>query len=77
MLLPTVRGTTGISPNSRRASHPCDGCTAAAPLSFLTGPDPFGPNQPLREETMKTWRKPKVREVSVGTEINAYACARL
>lgn len=38
---------------------------------------PTGPNQPLREETMKTWRKPKVRELSVGTEINAYACARL
>ncbi|NYZ14501.1 pyrroloquinoline quinone precursor peptide PqqA [Azospirillum sp. RWY-5-1] len=26
---------------------------------------------------MKTWRKPKVRELSVGTEINAYACAHL
>ena len=30
-----------------------------------------------RERTMKTWRKPQVREIAVGTEINAYACARL
>ncbi|WP_246337679.1 pyrroloquinoline quinone precursor peptide PqqA [Azospirillum oleiclasticum] len=36
-----------------------------------------GSNHRLREETMKTWRKPKVRELSVGTEINAYACAHL
>ncbi|PGH57450.1 pyrroloquinoline quinone precursor peptide PqqA [Azospirillum melinis] len=26
---------------------------------------------------MKTWRKPKIVEISVGTEINAYACAGL
>jgi len=27
--------------------------------------------------TMKTWRKPKILEIAVGTEINAYACAGL
>nr|WP_138060503.1 pyrroloquinoline quinone precursor peptide PqqA [Azospirillum sp. SYSU D00513] len=26
---------------------------------------------------MKVWRKPKVAEISVGCEINAYACAGL
>ncbi|KAA0574546.1 pyrroloquinoline quinone precursor peptide PqqA [Azospirillum melinis] len=26
---------------------------------------------------MKTWRKPTIVEISVGTEINAYACAGL
>ncbi|HYG90687.1 MAG TPA: pyrroloquinoline quinone precursor peptide PqqA [Azospirillum sp.] len=26
---------------------------------------------------MKTWRKPKVIEIAVGNEINAYACADL
>ncbi|ALJ38245.1 pyrroloquinoline quinone precursor peptide PqqA [Azospirillum brasilense] len=26
---------------------------------------------------MKTWRKPKIRVIAVGTEINAYACAQL
>ncbi|WP_448207773.1 pyrroloquinoline quinone precursor peptide PqqA [Azospirillum sp. sgz302134] len=26
---------------------------------------------------MKTWRKPRIVEIAVGTEINAYACARL
>ncbi|MBY6264809.1 pyrroloquinoline quinone precursor peptide PqqA [Azospirillum sp. 412522] len=26
---------------------------------------------------MKTWRKPTIIEISVGTEINAYACAGL
>ncbi|WP_431854851.1 pyrroloquinoline quinone precursor peptide PqqA [Azospirillum sp.] len=26
---------------------------------------------------MKTWRKPKVVEICVGTEINAYCCAVL
>ncbi|ALJ35097.1 pyrroloquinoline quinone precursor peptide PqqA [Azospirillum brasilense] len=26
---------------------------------------------------MKTWRKPQIVEIAVGTEINAYACARL
>ncbi|WP_353859460.1 pyrroloquinoline quinone precursor peptide PqqA [Azospirillum formosense] len=26
---------------------------------------------------MKTWRKPQIVEIPVGTEINAYACARL
>ncbi|PWC35372.1 pyrroloquinoline quinone biosynthesis protein PqqA [Azospirillum sp. TSO22-1] len=26
---------------------------------------------------MKTWRKPKVIEICVGTEINAYCCAVL
>ncbi|WP_319801922.1 pyrroloquinoline quinone precursor peptide PqqA [Azospirillum canadense] len=26
---------------------------------------------------MKAWRKPKIVEIAVGTEINAYACARL
>jgi coenzyme PQQ precursor peptide PqqA len=26
---------------------------------------------------MKTWRKPKITEISVGCEINAYACAGL
>jgi len=24
---------------------------------------------------MKTWKTPRVREISVGLEINAYACA--
>ncbi|MGQ9366485.1 pyrroloquinoline quinone precursor peptide PqqA [Azospirillum sp. ST 5-10] len=26
---------------------------------------------------MKSWRKPKIVEISVGNEINAYACADL
>ncbi|MBK3732184.1 pyrroloquinoline quinone precursor peptide PqqA [Azospirillum brasilense] len=26
---------------------------------------------------MKTWRKPQIRVIAVGTEINAYACAQL
>jgi len=26
---------------------------------------------------MKTWRKPQVVEIAVGTEINAYFCAAL
>ncbi|NUB15385.1 pyrroloquinoline quinone precursor peptide PqqA [Azospirillum brasilense] len=26
---------------------------------------------------MKTWRKPKIRVIAVGTEIKAYACAQL
>ncbi|WP_407653251.1 pyrroloquinoline quinone precursor peptide PqqA [Azospirillum isscasi] len=26
---------------------------------------------------MKTWHKPQIVEIAVGTEINAYACARL
>jgi len=26
---------------------------------------------------MKTWRKPKVDEIAVGLEINAYACAQI
>ncbi|MCW2239897.1 coenzyme PQQ precursor peptide PqqA [Azospirillum canadense] len=30
-----------------------------------------------RRMTMKAWRKPKIVEIAVGTEINAYACARL
>jgi coenzyme PQQ precursor peptide PqqA len=30
-----------------------------------------------RKRTMKTWRKPKVIEIAVGNEINAYACADL
>ncbi len=25
----------------------------------------------------KTWRKPKIVEIAVGMEINAYACAEL
>lgn len=29
------------------------------------------------DKTMKTWRKPQIVEIAVGTEINAYACARL
>ena len=30
------------------------------------------------EETpMKTWKKPKVDEIAVGLEINAYACAQV
>jgi coenzyme PQQ precursor peptide PqqA len=28
-----------------------------------------------REEAMKRWKKPVVLEISVGMEINAYACA--
>lgn len=34
-------------------------------------------NWKARERIMKTWRKPKIRVIAVGTEINAYACARL
>ncbi|WP_349257049.1 pyrroloquinoline quinone precursor peptide PqqA [Vineibacter terrae] len=26
---------------------------------------------------MKTWRKPRIDEIAVGLEINAYACAQL
>jgi coenzyme PQQ precursor peptide PqqA len=30
------------------------------------------------EETpMKTWRKPRIDEIAVGLEINAYACAQV
>jgi coenzyme PQQ precursor peptide PqqA len=32
---------------------------------------------PTEESDMKTWRKPTIVEISVGTEINAYACAGL
>lgn len=28
-------------------------------------------------KTRKAWRKPAIVEIAVGTEINAYACARL
>lgn len=28
-------------------------------------------------KAMKRWRKPRIVEISVGTEINAYACADL
>ncbi|WP_449228846.1 pyrroloquinoline quinone precursor peptide PqqA [Azospirillum argentinense] len=31
----------------------------------------------MREGIMKTWRKPQIRVIAVGTEINAYACAQL
>ena len=31
----------------------------------------------MKTMTMKAWRKPKIVEIAVGTEINAYACARL
>ncbi|MFC5357196.1 pyrroloquinoline quinone precursor peptide PqqA [Azospirillum himalayense] len=34
-------------------------------------------HQEPRERIMKTWRKPKIRVIAVGTEINAYACAQL
>jgi len=30
-----------------------------------------------RKRTMKVWRKPKILEIAVGNEINAYACATL
>jgi len=34
--------------------------------------------QPGPEETsMKTWRKPRIEEIAVGLEINAYACAQV
>ncbi len=36
-----------------------------------------GPDIHRRERTMKTWRKPKIVEIAVGNEINAYACAQL
>ncbi|HKU95553.1 MAG TPA: pyrroloquinoline quinone precursor peptide PqqA [Vineibacter sp.] len=26
---------------------------------------------------MKTWRKPRIEEIAVGLEINAYACAQV
>jgi coenzyme PQQ precursor peptide PqqA len=29
------------------------------------------------EVTMKTWKTPRIREISVGLEINAYACAEV
>ncbi len=35
------------------------------------------PRHDVGRQTMKTWRKPKFVEISVGTEINAYACADL
>jgi coenzyme PQQ precursor peptide PqqA len=28
-----------------------------------------------RRSLMKRWKTPKIREISVGCEINAYACA--
>ncbi|WP_245593527.1 pyrroloquinoline quinone precursor peptide PqqA [Azospirillum halopraeferens] len=34
---------------------------------------PFQEGRP----SMKTWRKPRIVEISVGNEINAYACADL
>ncbi len=30
-----------------------------------------------RYSMKKTWRKPKIVEIAVGMEINAYACAEL
>ncbi|HUA55577.1 MAG TPA: pyrroloquinoline quinone precursor peptide PqqA [Candidatus Sulfotelmatobacter sp.] len=43
----------------------------------MTGPepDPYPPRQPAAPEDMMSWKKPKVVEIAVGTEINAYACA--
>ncbi|TWT08893.1 pyrroloquinoline quinone precursor peptide PqqA [Reyranella sp. CPCC 100927] len=26
---------------------------------------------------MKTWKKPRIEEITVGLEINAYACAQM
>jgi len=26
---------------------------------------------------MKTWRRPRIEEIAVGLEINAYACAQV
>ena len=31
--------------------------------------------QPAEETPMKTWKKPRVDEIAVGLEINAYVCA--
>jgi coenzyme PQQ precursor peptide PqqA len=33
------------------------------------------PAEPIRSRTM--WKKPKIVEIAVGLEINAYACAEL
>jgi coenzyme PQQ precursor peptide PqqA len=38
---------------------------------------PGAKNSQSRELNMKTWRKPQVVEIAVGTEINAYFCAAL
>jgi coenzyme PQQ precursor peptide PqqA len=35
------------------------------------------PKQPPEETPMKPWRKPRVDEIAVGLEINAYACAQV
>jgi coenzyme PQQ precursor peptide PqqA len=31
----------------------------------------------MGDMTMKTWKTPRIREISVGMEINAYACAEV
>jgi coenzyme PQQ precursor peptide PqqA len=55
-----------------------NGRTAPAPVRFPIGPArQTGSNRTRRKQTMKTWRKPKIREIAVGNEINAYACADL
>jgi coenzyme PQQ precursor peptide PqqA len=33
--------------------------------------------QPPEETPMKPWRKPRIDEIAVGLEINAYACAQV
>jgi coenzyme PQQ precursor peptide PqqA len=37
-------------------------------------PAPHYLEAPVSEEAM-AWKKPKIVEIAVGTEINAYACA--
>lgn len=48
-------------------------------LSYWLAQPVFGQqaNEPWRERTMKIWHKPKIVEIAVGNEINAYACAKL
>jgi coenzyme PQQ precursor peptide PqqA len=37
----------------------------------------FYQNNETRERNAMRWTKPVIREISVGLEINAYACASL
>ncbi|WP_348770304.1 pyrroloquinoline quinone precursor peptide PqqA [Azospirillum sp. TSO22-1] len=54
----------------------------ASPYAWRTNPEqPGSAGHGIRTSkgvpSMKTWRKPKIVEIAVGTEINAYACADL
>jgi coenzyme PQQ precursor peptide PqqA len=57
-----VLGAAGRLPRRRRRVN----VTAARLLPSLDG-----------DLAMKKWKAPRIREIAVGLEINAYACARM